>query len=225
MTKIATKIVFSALGVTGISLLSSVTPASATILVEPIVTTQNEDILKTRNPRALGPEITPGLVIEYGVPDVANNLLNATGQDIGSLVFELETQSYTNPNSTPPFNNEPVQWGDVNGDGKIGFSNVPGLNDIFTNVTVTDNVLTYSGGVIPNGTVFFNPFSSQPDLRPGRGIIPPAPPPPADQDGPIRVKSYYTAVPEPTAALGLLLLGGISLASRLQRKLKQQINS
>ncbi|KAB8315138.1 PEP-CTERM sorting domain-containing protein [Tolypothrix campylonemoides VB511288] len=221
MTKIATKIVFSALGVTAISLLSSVTPASATILVEPLVTTQNEDILRTRNPRALGPEITPGLVIEYGVPDVANNLLNATGQDIGSLVFELETLSYTNPNSTPPFNNEPVQWGDVNGDGKIGFSNVPGLNDIFTNVTITDNVLTYSGGVIPNGTVFFNPFSSQPDLRPGRGIIPPAPPAPADQDGPIRVKSYYTAVPEPTSALALLLLGGISLASRLQRKLKQ----
>mgnify|MGYP004476957127 CR=1 FL=1 len=181
MATIPTKIVFSVLGVAGISLLSSLTPANATILVEPTVTTQNEDILKTRNPRALGPEITPGLVIEYGVPDVANNLLNATGQDIGSLVFELETLSYTNPNSTPAFNNEPVQWGDVNGDGKIGFSNVPGLNDIFTNVTVTDNVLTYSGGVIPNGTVFFNPFSSQPDLRPGRGIIPPAPPAPARQ--------------------------------------------
>lgn len=137
--------------------IASLTPlaANAVILVEPIVTTQNEDVLKTRNPRTLGPEIQPGQIIEYGVPDRANNLLNATGRDMASFVFDLETLSYTNPNTTPAFNNEPVQWGDVDGDGKIGFSNTPGLQDIFTDVNIQGSVLTYSGGVIPNGNGVF----------------------------------------------------------------------
>lgn len=218
MNTIVTKIAFSVLGAAGISLLS-LTPARADILVEPIVTTANEDILETRNPRVLPPEIEPGQVIEYGVPDVANNLLNGTGRDIDSLVFELETLSY---------DNQPVQWGDVNGDGKIGFSNSPELEDIFTNVTVADNVLTYSGGVIEDGTLLFNRFSTQPDLTPGGGIVPAAPPPPADQDGPIQVSSYYTAaskptaVPEPTTALGLLVFGSLGVASALKRKQNHQ---
>lgn len=223
MTTIAVKIAFSVLGAAGISLLS-LTPASATILVEPIVTTQNEDLLKTQTPRTLVPEFQPGLVVEYGVPDAANNLLNATGRDIGSLVIELETLSYSNPDSTPAFNNEPVQWGDVNGDGKIGFSNVPALKDIFTDVTVTDNVITFSGGVIPNGTVFFDQVSTQPDLTPGGGIIP-APPTAADQNGPIRVSSFYTAVseptavPEPSSALGLLVFGTLGVVTLKRKRL------
>lgn len=226
MKIIATRITFSILGTAGISLFS-LTPASADILVEPIVTTANESILETRNPRTLGSEIEPRQVIEYGVPDVANNFLNNTGQDIESLVFELETLSYSNPDSTPAFETEPVQWGDVNGDGKIGFSNAPGLEDIFTNVTVTDNVITYSGGAIPEGTVFFNEFSSQPDLSPGGGIIPAAPPPPADQDGPIQVSTYYTAVDkpeavtEPASTLGLLVLASFGIALKINSRLKQ----
>lgn len=224
MTTVAT-IAFSVLGAAGISFLS-LTPASAVILVEPIVTTQNEDILKTETPTTLGPEYPPGFAVEYGVPDAANNLLNATGRDIGSLVIELETLSYSNPDSTPAFDNEPVQWGDVNGDGKIGFSNVPGLVDIFTDVTVADNVITFSGGVIPDGTVFFDQFLTQPDLSPGGGIIPPG-----DQNGPIRVSSFYTAVseptavPEPTSTLGLLVFGSLGVVSTLKRKRQQKITA
>ncbi|KYC34848.1 hypothetical protein WA1_49910 [Scytonema hofmannii PCC 7110] len=224
MTKIATKVAFSVLGAAGISLLS-LTPASATILVEPIVTTPNEDLIETRT---LGPEFQPGVIVEFGIPNISNNLLNATGQNFGSFIYKLETLFYSNPDSTPPFDNESVQWGDVDGDGKIGFSNVPGLVDIFTDITVTDSVITFSGGIIPNETVFFTQFKTQPDLTPGSGIIPPAPPPPADQDGPIRVSSFTTvskptAVPEPSFTLGLLVFSILGVTSVVQRKLRLNI--
>ncbi|MBD2530239.1 hypothetical protein H6G97_11930 [Nostoc flagelliforme FACHB-838] len=218
MTTIATKIALSVLGAAGISFLS-LTPARAVILVEPIVTTANEDILLMRDPRTLGEDILPGLRIEYGVPDRANNLLNDTGNNMGSLVFDLQTLPYTNPDSNPPFNNESVEWGDVDGDGRIGFSSIPGLDDIFKNVTVEGSIITYSGGEIPDGTVFFNRFATQPNLTPGGGIIPSAPPPPADQDGPIRVGTYYTAIPESTNVLGVLLFGSLGVALKLKRSL------
>lgn len=223
MTTIATKIAFSVLGAAGISLLS-LAPASAVIFVEPIVTTQNQDIINAgRSPRRLGPELQPGQVIEYGVPDAANNLLNATGQNIGSLVFTLKTLSYSNPNSTPAFNNEPVQWGDVDGDGKIGFSNLSGLQDIFKDVKIAGDTITFSGGAIPDGTMFYNPFRTQPDLRPGLGIIPAIPAGITDRDGPIRVSSYYTtAVPEPSSALGALALGALTIGWQLKKHKKKQ---
>lgn len=221
MITIATKIAFSVLGVAGINLLSLTPPVSAAILVEPVVTTPNQDLTEIR---PLVPEIQPGQTIEFGVPNVNTNLLNATQQNIGSFVFELKTLSYSNPDSTPAFDNELVRWGDIDGDGKIGFSNDPDLRDIFTDVTVADNVITFSGGEIPDGTVFFNRFTTQPDLTPGGGILPPAPPPPADQDGPIRVSSFYTtaseptAVPEPSSMLGLLAFAALGGASWLKRK-------
>jgi hypothetical protein len=218
MTKIAAKIVLSVLGTAGITFLS-LTPATAVILVEPIVTNINDEIFQTRTPRTLGTDILPGQILEYGVPDRANNLLNATGNDIGSLVFDLKTLSYTNPDSNPSFNNELVQWGDVDGDGKIGFSSIPELKDIFANVTVKDNLLTYSGGVIPDGTIFFNRFATQPDLTPGGGIIPPIPENQENKDGPIRVAAYYTAVPESTNVLGVLVFGALGVALKLKRSL------
>ncbi|MEH2406898.1 hypothetical protein [Nostoc sp.] len=218
MTTIATKIALSVLGAAGISFLS-LTPARAVIFVEPIVTTKNQDILDTKKPRTLGPEYQPGQIVEYGVPDVANNFLNATGYDINSLVFDLKTLSYSNQNSTPPFDNESVQWGDVNGDGKIGYSNNPELKNIFTDVTVKDNIITFSGGVIPNGSLFYNPFATLPNLAPGAGIIPAVPPEKADKDGPIRVASYYTAVPESTSVLSTLLFGALGVALKLKRSL------
>lgn len=222
MTTIPIKLAFSVLGAAGISLLS-LTSASAAILVEPIVTTQNEDILGTKTPRTLPPEFAPGVVAQYGIPDSTNNYVNGTGQDIETLVIELNTLSYSNPTSNPAFNNEPVQWGDVDGNGKIGFSNVPGLTDIFSEVTVTGNVLTFSGGEIPNGTVFFEQYLTNPDLTLGGDILPPAPPPPADQSGPIKISSFYTAsestaVPEPTSALGLVVFGSLGVACTLKRK-------
>ncbi|BAY79753.1 hypothetical protein NIES25_62390 (plasmid) [Nostoc linckia NIES-25] len=216
MAKIATKIALSVLGAAGISFLS-LTPARGVIFVEPIVTTINDEVFETRPPRTLGADILPGQIIEYGVPDRANNLLNGTGNDIGSLVYDLKTLFYTNPDSTPAFDNEPVQWGDVDGDGKIGFSNVPELKDIFANVTINDNILTYSGGVIPDGTIFFNRFATQPNLTPGEGIIPAIPEDQVDRDGPIRVASYYTAVPEPTSVLGVLVFGALGVAFKLKR--------
>lgn len=89
MNKIATKIAFSVLGTAGISLLY-LTPASVVILVEPVVTTPNEDLIETR---ILEPEFQPGLVVEYGIPNISNNLLNATEQNIGSFVYKLETEA------------------------------------------------------------------------------------------------------------------------------------
>lgn len=218
------KIAFSVFGAAIISVLP-LEQVSAAILVEPIVTTRNENIIKTKNPRKLGSELQPGQVVEYGVPDNANNLLNATGKDMGSFVFDLKTLTYSNPNSTPAFNNELVQWGDVDGDGKIGFSNTDDLTDIFKNVVVKDNLITFSGGVIPDGTVFFNQFVTQPNLKPGGGIIPPTAPPPADQDGPIRVSAYYTAIPEPNSILGLLVFGSLGLASMFKHTQKQCKNT
>lgn len=217
MTTIATKIALSVLGAAGISFLS-LTPARALILVEPIVTSKNQDILDTKKPRTLT-DYQPGQVIEYGVPDVANNFLNATGYDINSLVFDLKTLSYSNPNSTPPLDNELVQWGDVNGDGKIGYSNNPNLKDIFTDISIDGSTVTFSGGVIPNGSLFYNPFATLPNLAPGAGIIPPVPPEKADKDGPIRVASYYTAIPESTNVLGVLVFGALGVALKLKRSL------
>jgi hypothetical protein len=217
MTRIATKIALSVLGAAGISFLSW-TPARAVIFVEPIVTTVNEDVLNTKNPRILK-DYEPGQVIEYGVPDVANNFLNSTGYDINSLVFDLKTLSYNNPDSTPPFENEPVEWGDVNGDGKIGNSINPDLKDIFTDITIKGSTITFSGGVIRNGSIFYNPFASLPNLAPGGGIIPPIPAEQEDKDGPIRVAAYYTAVPESTNVLGVLVLGALGVALRVKRSL------
>ncbi|MGF1937657.1 MAG: hypothetical protein RM347_025255 [Nostoc sp. ChiQUE02] len=217
MTTITTKIALSVLGAVGISFLSW-TPARAFIFVEPIVTTKNQDILDTKSPRILT-DYLPGQVIEYGVPDVANNFLNSTGYDINSLVFDLKTLSYSNPNSTPPFDNEPVQWGDVNGDGKIGYSTNSDLKDIFTDITIDGSIITFSGGVIPNGTLFYNPFATLPNLAPGGGIIPPIPADVQDKDGPIRVAAYYTAIPESTNVLGVLVFGALGVALKLKRSL------
>ncbi|MEH2199323.1 hypothetical protein [Nostoc sp.] len=214
---IVTKIALSLLGAAGISFLS-LTPARAVILVEPIVTTKNQNILDTKSPRILT-DYEPGELIEYGVPDVANNFLNNTGYDIESLVFDLKTLSYSNPDSTPAYNNEPVEWGDVNGDGKIGSSNNPDLEDIFTDITISGSTITFSGGVIRNGSLFYNPFATLPNLAPGGGIIPPVPAEQTDKDGPIRVAAYYTAVPESTNVLGVLVLGALGVALKLKRSL------
>ncbi len=214
MTRIASKIALSVLGAAGVFLSS--TPARAVILVEPIVTETNQLRLEVGEPRILGPDILPGQIIEYGVPDRANNLQNSTGNDIGSIVFDLKTLFFT---SDPSFDNEPVEWGDVDGDGKIGFSSNPELKDIFASVVVEGSTITYSGGRIPDGSIFYNLFSTKPDLSPGGGIIPPAPPLPADQDGPIRVSAYYTAIPESTNVLGLLVFGALGLGFKLKRSL------
>ena len=218
MTTIATKIALSVLGAVGISFLS-LTPAKAFILVESIVTEANQDILKMKNPRTLGPGFQPGQVIEYGVPDVANNFVNGTGYDIESFVFDLKTLAYSNPDSSPVFDNEPVQWGDVNGDGKIGYSNNPDLKDIFSDITIKDNIITFSGGVIPNGSMFYNLFTTNPNVTPGGGIIPPVSPEEEDKDGPIRVAAHYTTIPESTNVLGVLVFGALGVALKLKRSL------
>ncbi len=210
--------IVSTVGMTGIINAWSIKPVNAVIFVEPIVTTANQDILSTgRNPRRLT-GIDPGQVIKYGVPDFANNLVNGTGQNMEGFVFNLETLLYSNANTTPAFNNEPVEWGDVNGDGKVGYTTNPGLQDIFKDVSVTGKTITFSGGEIPDGTIFYNLFESTPNLRPGAGIIPPAPPAPADQDGPIRVSSYYVTIPEPTSALALVAVGIVGTTVSIKRK-------
>lgn len=208
---------FFLLGATGISFFSAL-PANAVILVEPIITTPNRDILNTRTPTRLGPEYPPGLAAEYGVPDAPNNLLNETGRDISGLTISLEQLSYSNPDATPPLENEAVQWGDADGNGRIGFSSDRDLKDIFSEVTISDRSISFSDGVIPDGTIFFDRVFTNPDLTPGNGIIPALPPDESDRNGPIRVSSFYSAdttpndttpttVPEPTSNLALGLFG------------------
>lgn len=72
--------------------------------------------------------------------------------------------------------------------------------------------------------MFFNRFSTNPDLTPGGGIIPAAPPPPADQDGPIRMGAYYTTIPESSSVLGMLAFAALGASLQLKKhKNKKQL--
>lgn len=111
-------LISSALG----SLLLSFTPTTAATLVEPILNTPSENSFDVRG---LPPSLQPFETILAFFPpndDGLPNLLNETGYTINKFSVLLVPR-------TSEFKNDLV-WGDVNGDGQIGLSN------IFTNINI-----------------------------------------------------------------------------------------
>lgn len=147
----------SALG----SLLLSFTPATAAILVEPIVTTPRENTFDvTGLPSVLQPS-EPLLWFfppnDSGIP----NLTNETGYTINrlSLLLLPEFSEYE----------DDLVWGDVNGDGQIGLSNIFTNINIAPDSTVLDTNaprLELTNGTIQDGKTFAFTFLTSRDLTP-----------------------------------------------------------
>jgi hypothetical protein len=187
----STKFVLFILGTIGTFLLPLASTTASTIFLEPIVTDSNPNfpdgvILQT--------DFLPNTPLAWLVPDTTGNqnFLNNTGLDITSFKLILGTEQYNGNN---------VVWGDANGDGKIGQSN------IFSSFQINPNnsrpQLDITKGLIPNGNRFVFKFISSPDLTPDE---------PGD-NGPLTVAGIYdgvvpTLVFEPTPTLGLLLILG-----------------
>ncbi|MFK0732824.1 MAG: PEP-CTERM sorting domain-containing protein [Gloeotrichia echinulata GP01] len=177
----------------GISVFSFA-PVNAAVLVEPIVTTPNENF---PDGETIGDYLPASTGILFGnAPDARNqqNWLNSTGYKIDKLSLFLFPAL--------DFVDEDVIWGDVNGDGKIGLSN------IFTNITIAPDLmigdfvlprLDLTGGTIPNGNRFTMQFITSPDLTP---VDP-------QEYGPlVRGFSYdgVKSVPEPSNIIGSALV-------------------
>lgn len=144
MNKIASRLGLSVIGTAGMCILSLAPVTAATIFVEPIITQRNPNYLDV----ALPPEVAPNTPFSWFVPDSSGeqNFFNYTGFDMTSFRLVLLTQQYNGDN---------VLWGDANGDGKIGQS------DIFSSFTINPNnprpQLDISGGLIPYGdSLYFN---------------------------------------------------------------------
>nr|AVH79603.1 hypothetical protein [Nostoc sp. PCC 9229] len=176
--------------------LMSLAPATAAILVEPLVTTADPNL-----PEGVGIPLNlqPNELIFWNAPDTTGqqNFLNNTELTINSLSLLL----------FPDFDTleDDVQWGDVNGDGQIGFSN------IFPTLTVSPDFtvegfraprFNFVGGEIPNNNRFVVQFLTDPDLRPAV---------PGD-NGPLVVGGIYRGfqtVPEPSTIFGSVLALGL----------------
>lgn len=171
-------------------------PANAAILVEPIVTSSNPNFSEGIG---IPLNLQPLQLIAWNAPDNTGeqNFLNDTGLTIDSfsvLLFptldELE---------------EDVVWGDVNGDGQIGLSN------IFSDIKISPDFvlegfpaprLDLTGGEIPNGSRFSFQFITNPDLRPSE---------PGD-NGLLVVGGVYNGsqpVPEPSTIVGSAFIFGL----------------
>jgi hypothetical protein len=175
--------------------------AAAAILVEPVLTTANPN-LPVQN-FGIGDRNPPRTVLVWNAPDRSGqqNFLNrGTGLDITKMDLYLFPELDAL--------NEDVIWGDVNGDGKIGVSN------LFANIEVDNNFIledsgdfyqaprvTFTGGVIPLGTSFVTQFLTQPDLTV------------TGNAGPLLVGGSYDGVPvpEPSAILGLVSVLGLGV--------------
>ena len=180
-----------------VSSLLSLAPATATIIVEPVLTTPDPNLpfsdfgIGSRNP--------PGSVLIWPAPDISGqqNFLNA-GAGLDITIIEL----FLFPELDKL--DDEVIWGDVNGDGQIGVS------DIFANIEVDNSFIledpdglfqaprvTFTGGVIPLGTHFVAQTLTDPDLTV---------PPEVGDAGPLVVGGRYDGVPvpEPSTILGLV---------------------
>jgi len=176
--------------------LMSLAPATAAILVEPIVTTANPSLLEGVG---IPLNLQPNELIFWNAPDTTGqqNFLNNTGVSINLLSLLL----------LPDFDtlNEDVEWGDVNGDGQIGFSNIFSNLTVFPDFTVEGlraPRFNFAGGEIPNNDRFVVQFLTDPDLRPAV---------PGD-NGPLVVGGIYRSfqtVPEPSSILGSALALGL----------------
>ncbi|MFP5270670.1 hypothetical protein [Coleofasciculus sp.] len=184
------KLAFFTLGTAVMSFLSSVPVTAATIFVEPIITRPNPNF-----PDGIGlpPMLPPNTPLLWNFPDTSGeqNFLNDTGFTITEFNLILLTEQ---------FNGDDVVWGDANGDGQIGQS------DIFSSITLNPNNLQFpqldiTEGSIPSGNRFVFQFISNPDLTPEQ---------PGD-NGPILAAGIYdgvaASVPESSPGWGLVLLG------------------
>ncbi|MFW9264599.1 PEP-CTERM sorting domain-containing protein [Nostoc sp. CALU 546] len=194
--------------------LMSLAPANAAILVEPIITKLNPDF---QDGVGIPFNLQPGELTFWNVPDTTGeqNFLNDTGLAIDSISFIL----------LPGFDtlDDDLAWGDVNGDGKIGISN------IFTNINVDPDFtfqplsipqsfsaprIDFAAGIIPLNERFVVQFLTTPDIRP---VVP-------GDNGPLVVGGVYFAsepVPEPSTILGSVFaigLGGYLKKCKSSRK-------
>ncbi|BAZ49552.1 hypothetical protein NIES4103_21640 [Nostoc sp. NIES-4103] len=186
------------------SLLLSLTSADAIILVEPIVTTPNENFPDTEG---LGDYLQPGDILLSNAPDAGNqqNFLNDTGYTINQLSLLLLPEL--------GFVDEEIAWGDVNGDGQIGLSN------IFSNITIAPDFvfldfafprLNLTDGIIPNGNRFTLQFITSPDLTP---VDP-------EEYGPLVTGVFYDgfkSVPEPSTMFGVTLVMALGYLLKKQQ--------
>ena len=188
---------------TAVSSLLSLAPATAAILVEPVLTTPDPD---PNLPSLDFGYVNPRTVVTWNAPDITGqqNFLNAgTGVDITIIELFL----------FPDFDelDDEVIWGDVDGDGQIGGS------DIFKDIEVDNSFIldvfgflfraprvTFTGGVIPLGTSFALQTLTEPDLTV---------PPEVGDAGPLLVGGRYDGVPvpEPSTILGLVSVLGFGV--------------
>ena len=190
---------------TAVSSFIPLVPATAAILVEPILTTPDPSLPNFDFEIGVNP---PRTVLVWNAPDISGeqNFLNAgTGLDINVIELFL----------FPEFDalDEEVIWGDVDGDGQIGVS------DIFDDIEIDNDFVlelsgslfqapkvTFRGGVIPLGTRFVSKTPTLPDLT-----VPPG----AGDAGPLLVGGRYDGVsvpvPEPSTILGLVSLLGLKV--------------
>ncbi len=199
---------------TALSSLLSLAPATAAILVEPVLTTPDPNLPFSDFP--LGSGNPPRTVLVWPAPDISGqvNFLNAgTGLDINIIeLFLLPELDQLD---------EEVMWGDVNGDGEIGVS------DIFDNIEVDNSFIledpsglfqaprvTFTGGVIPLGMHFVAQTPTLPDLTV---------PPEVGDAGPLLVGGRYDGVPvpEPSTILGLVSILGFGVLCKKKTSLKK----
>ncbi|MBD2198638.1 MULTISPECIES: PEP-CTERM sorting domain-containing protein [Calothrix] len=181
--------------------LLSLSPASAVTLVEPIVTTP---ITNFPDGIKVTDALKPSELRFWNAPDTTGeqNFVNDTGFTINQFSFLV----------FPDFDTlaDDVIWGDVDGDGKVGFSN------IFSNITISPDFLVenfraprlnMTGGSIFNGNSFAVQFITKPDLRPAQ---------PGD-NGPLVIGGAYDIakqVPEPSTILSTALVFGLGSCLR-----------
>lgn len=200
-----------------IGLLGMSNAAEAVILVEPIVTTPNTDF-----PDGIGIplDLLPGQIYPFSAPDTsgAQNFLNDSDFTITRQALVL----------FPDFDliEEEVVWGDANGDGQIGLSNIFDRIVLNPDFTVPDAnfqpirapLIQLEQGSIAQGERFSFQIITSPDLTPD---IP-------GDNGPLAIGGIYdgeltedsiTTVPEPSATLAfftlLLCVAGTTLPKRL----------
>lgn len=199
-----TKNIITLVAGTALSSLISLAPATAVILVEPVLRNSDPNL-----PSVDFGGVAPRRVAVWNAPDITGqqNFLNGVGTGLDITIIEL----FLLPELDEL--DDEVIWGDVDGDGQIGISN------IFDNIEVDNSFilespsglfqaprLTFTGGVIPLGTGFALQTLTDPDLT-----IPPE----AGDAGPLVVGGRYdglaVTIPESSTILGLVSVLGLGL--------------
>ncbi len=186
-----------------VSSLLSLAPAAAAILVEPVLTTPDRNLPSRNFGIGVNP---PRTVLVWNAPDISGqqNFLNE-GTELDITTIEL----FLFPELDEV--DDEVIWGDVNGDGQIGISN------LFANIEVDNNFIledsgelfraprvTFTGGVILLGTRFVAQTLTEPDLTAPLEV---------GDAGPLLVGGRYdgVTVPEPSTILSLVSVLGFGV--------------